>query len=118
VSGELDLRRLAELQQLLDQTVPEIVATLVRELEGALDAIGPALRDGDLAAAALAAHAARNSALMIDAQPLLAELEALESSARHGDADGAAQAREQLTHSWPSLRAALDRAAEQKPEFG
>jgi HPt (histidine-containing phosphotransfer) domain-containing protein len=118
VAPELDLRRLVDLQKLLGQDLTEIVATLIWELDSALESTERALDAGDLAAAALAAHAARNSALMIDAQPLLAELEALESSARHGDADGAAQAGDRLTRSWPSLRFALDRAAEQKPEFG
>jgi predicted lipoprotein with Yx(FWY)xxD motif len=118
VAAELDLRRLAELQQSLDQTLPEIVATLVQELDRALAAIGPALAAGDLAAAALAAHAARNSALMIDARPLLAELDALESSARQDDAEGAQHAHERLTRNWPPLRVALHRAAHVKPEFG
>jgi predicted lipoprotein with Yx(FWY)xxD motif len=118
VAAELDLRRLAELQRSLDQTLPEIVATLVQELDRALDAIGPALARGDLAAAALSAHAARNSALMIDARPLLAELDALESSARQHDADGADHARQRLSNNWPPLRAALHRAAHDRPEFG
>ena len=115
MADELDLSRLAELQQLLDSGLPQIVDTLVKELDRALEAIGRALGDGDLAAAALAAHAARNSALMIDARPLLDCLDALESSARRDDADGAREAQRRLEETWPPLRAQLRRAAAQKP---
>ena len=89
MADELDLSRLAELGRLLDSGVPEIVATLLEELRRSLSAAEAALADGDLASAALAAHAARNSALMIGAQPLLDVLQALESSARADDREGA-----------------------------
>jgi hypothetical protein len=115
MADELDLSRLAELRELLDSELPQIVETLVEELTRALDAIGAALADGDLAAAALAAHAARNSALMIDARPMLDCLDALESSARRDDADGARQAQRRLDERWPPLCAQLRRAAAQKP---
>jgi hypothetical protein len=115
MADELDLSRLAELQQLLDSGLPQIVDILVDELNRALDAIGAGLGDGDLAAAALAAHAARNSALMIDARALLDELDALESSARRHDAHGAAQAHRRLQETWPTLCSELQRAAARKP---
>jgi HPt (histidine-containing phosphotransfer) domain-containing protein len=115
MADELDLSRLAELQQLLDSGLPQIVDILVEELNRALDAIGAGLADGDLAAAALAAHAARNSALMIDARALLAELDALESSARRHDAGGAAQSHRRLQETWPTLRSELQRAAAKQP---
>jgi hypothetical protein len=115
MADELDLSRLAELQELLDSELPQIVETLVEELTRALDAIGPALDGGDLAAAALAAHAARNSALMIGARPLLDRLDALESSARGDDANGAREAQRRLQETWPRLCAQLRRAATQRP---
>ncbi len=111
---ELDLGRLAELEQLLGRRVPEIAGTLVSELTKAMAGIEAGLAAGDLAAAALAAHAARNSALMIDARPLLDCLDALESSARRDDAGGAREAHRRLDETWPPLRAQLRRAAAQK----
>jgi hypothetical protein len=111
MADELDLSRLAELQQLLNSGLPQIVDTLLEELDRAVAAIGGALDDGDLAAAGLAAHAARNSALMIDARPLLAALDALESGARRDDAQAARQAHRLVGETWPPLRAQLERAA-------
>jgi hypothetical protein len=111
MAGELDLSRLAELQQLLDSGLPEIVDTLLEELDRAVGAIGGALDDGDLATAALAAHAARNSALMIDARPLLTALEALESGARRNDAQATHQAHSRIRETWPPLRSQLEHAA-------
>jgi hypothetical protein len=113
MADELDLSRLAELQELLDSELPQIVETLVEELAGALAGVTSALAGSDLPAAALAAHAARNSALMIDARPLLDCLDALESSARRDDADGARKAQRRLETTWPPLRARLRRAAAQ-----
>jgi HPt (histidine-containing phosphotransfer) domain-containing protein len=115
MANELDLSRLAGLAKLLDSEQPQIVETLVDELTRALGAIDTALADADLSAAALAAHAARNSALMIDARPLLACLDALESSARRADPDGAREAQRRLEATWPPLRAQLHRAAAQQP---
>jgi HPt (histidine-containing phosphotransfer) domain-containing protein len=113
MADELDLSRLAELRELLDSELPQIVETLVEELTRALQSITVALADGDLAAAALAAHAARNSALMIDARPLLDCLDGLESSARRDDAGGAREAQRRLETTWPPLCAQLRRAAAQ-----
>lgn len=114
MADELDLSRLAKLRELLDSELPQIVETLVEELTRALEGMRAALAGGDLAAAALAAHAARNSALMIDARPLLDCLDALESSARRDDAGGAREAHRRLDETWPPLRAQLRRAAAQK----
>lgn len=115
MADELDLSRLAQLRELLDSDLPQIVETLVEELTRALDAIGAALATSDLAAAALAAHAARNSALMIDARPLLDCLDQLESSARRHDADAARRAHRQLGQKWPPLCAQMRHAAAHTP---
>lgn len=116
VASELDLRRLVDLQKLLGQDLNEIVATLVWELDSALDATERALDAGDLAAAALAAHAARNSALMIDARSLLARLDELESGARHDDRGKAAAACRQLRTQWSLLRVRLKQAGADPPD--
>jgi hypothetical protein len=111
VDVELDLQRLAELQDLLGKDLPEIVATLLAELRRALHDIDFALSRDDLPAAALAAHAARNSALMIDARPVLERLGELEAGARREDPAAALAANERLREAWPSLRRRLERAA-------
>ena len=104
--------RLAELQDLLGTDLSEIVATLLAELTRALGDIDTALSRADLAAAALAAHDARNSALMIDAQPLLGQLGELETCARRDDRQATVAVNQQLHSSWPSLRRRLELAAQ------
>lgn len=111
VDAELDLGRLAELPGLLGTELPAIVATLLTELHRAFADIDDALARGDLTAAALAAHAARNSALMIDARPMLGRLSELEASARRQDAAATIAANEQLHEAWPALRRRLELAA-------
>jgi HPt (histidine-containing phosphotransfer) domain-containing protein len=108
---ELDLARLLELRTLLDRELAEIVATLVSELSRAFDQMEQAMAKGDLGAAAHAAHAARNSALMIDAQPMLARLAELEASARRDDLPRSRQAHARLLELWPRLRERLSLAA-------
>jgi HPt (histidine-containing phosphotransfer) domain-containing protein len=108
---KLDLQRLAELEQRLGTTLPDIAGTLVTELDNALSEIAAGLDRGDLEQVAAAAHAARNSALMIDAQPVLTRLAELETSARRGDLPPALAAHEQLLKEWPPLRRELVRVA-------
>jgi hypothetical protein len=112
VQSEFDLERLAELQELLGKKLAEIVRTLVGELTMALAAAGAGLDAGDLVAVALAAHAARNSALMIDAQPLLAALSELEARARAEDLVNARLAHHRLLELWPRLRRQLELAVD------
>jgi hypothetical protein len=110
VDPELDLRRLAELQELLGADLREIVTTLVTELNNEFGAIDAGLAGDDLGAVAMAAHAARNSALMIDAHPVLAGLRELESGALAGDMLAALAANERLHDAWPRLRTRLELA--------
>ena len=98
--SELDLRRLTELQELLGTELPAIVETLVA-----------GLAQRDLGAVALAAHSARNSALIIDSQPLLSPLSQLESCARRSDLPTALSCHERLVEVWPPLRVQLERVA-------
>jgi HPt (histidine-containing phosphotransfer) domain-containing protein len=111
VDAELDLSKLGELEQLLGTERRAIVRTLVTELEAAVARIDRGLAAGDLIEVASAAHAARNSALMIDAQPLLRVLEELETCARRAEADGATTAGARMAGVWPPLRRKLELAA-------
>ncbi|MBV9819333.1 MAG: hypothetical protein JOZ07_13445 [Solirubrobacterales bacterium] len=103
----LDLSRLVELEVELGLDVAAIVDMLVDELDDALRRIDAALAAGDLPPAALAAHAARNSALMIDVEPLLVALRGVERAARRPDLSGARRAARTLADDWTALRAEL-----------
>jgi hypothetical protein len=109
--AELDLSKLGELEERLGTERSVIVRTLITELDAAVARMDRGLDAGDLAEVAAAAHAARNSALMIDAQPLLRVLKQLETCARHGEADIASAAGTELAGIWPSLRSKLEVAA-------
>ena len=111
VTRELDLSKLGELEALLGTDRTAIVRTLVTELTAALARIDEGLAGGDLAEVAAAAHAARNSALMIDAQPLLRVLKQLETCARRDEPDAASAARARLAGVRPPLRSKLELAA-------
>ena len=111
---ELDLTKIIELEQLLGTGVPEIIDRLVREIDEALGGIEAGLADGDLAAVADAAHAARNSALMLGAQPLLPALGEIESGARLGDERATRAALQRLKSAWPELKRRLREEAERR----
>jgi len=111
VDADLDLGKLSELAELLGTERTAIVRTLVTELTAALARIDRGLAGGDLSEVAAAAHAARNSALMIDAQPLLRVLKQLETCARRDEPEGASAARSRLDGVWPPLRSKLELAA-------
>jgi HPt (histidine-containing phosphotransfer) domain-containing protein len=111
VDSELDVSRLSELEELLGTERATIVRTLVTELTAAVGRIDAGLQSGDLTEVAAAAHAARNSALMIDAQPLLHVLRQLETCARHDEPEGAIAAQARLRGVWSRLRIRLELAA-------
>jgi hypothetical protein len=111
VPPEFDLRRLHELQALLDAELPSIVATLLTELTRATEQVREAVASRNWPAAAEAAHADRNSALMLDARVLLDTLDRVELAARAADSEAVATAAAKLQHVWPALRAALQSAA-------
>ena len=110
-----DPARLSELEQALGTQRAAIVGTLVTELTTAVSRIDEGLETGDLSEVAAAAHAARNSALMIDARPLLRVLRQLESCARSDQPEGAAAARGRLGRAWPRLRSKLELAVQGRP---
>jgi hypothetical protein len=111
VDAELDPRQVTRLGELLHSEPAQIIGDLYRELTGSVTAIDAGLRSGDLDAVAGAAHAGRNSALLIDARPLLADLEELERCARGDEPQGAAVARERLRTSWGALSTRLEELA-------
>ncbi len=103
-----DLARLTQLEQQLGRGVPEIVATLLEELTAAVAGIEAAVAAGDLGATALSAHAARNSALMLDAQPMLDALRETEAASRAQDADRVHAGLARVRPAWVALRSGLD----------
>jgi HPt (histidine-containing phosphotransfer) domain-containing protein len=109
VGDELDLTRLLELQRVLGTGLPEIVGKLVTDIEHAVEEIDSGMAAGDSRAVAHGAHAARNSALMLDAQPMLDALGEIESCARAGDLTGATGGITRLNSTWPAVRTRLER---------
>jgi HPt (histidine-containing phosphotransfer) domain-containing protein len=110
-AGELDLGRLTDLQRVLGSGLPEIIAKLIAELEQAIGDVQSAVAADDLTSAAHAAHAARNSALMLDARPTLDALATVESGARAGKRAAVRAGTEDLEVAWPALRRRLEQAA-------
>jgi hypothetical protein len=109
-AAELDVSRLEAIGVQLDQTAADVAATLRAELARALDEIDAGVEAGDGEAIATAAHAARNSALMIAARPTLTVLDELERAARARDLSRASAAARELRERWTGLSAQLDRA--------
>ncbi|HEY2259283.1 MAG TPA: hypothetical protein VGH45_06200 [Solirubrobacteraceae bacterium] len=110
VQDSLDLTRLAQLQHTLGVQLDEIVTTLLAELDLAVTGAETAIGDRDLAAAALAAHAGRNSALMIGADRLLDDLRKLETAAGGQDIEAARAALRRVQSSWAAFRVQLQAA--------
>ncbi len=88
-----DPARLQALAENLGQTAGAVAGTLHAELVAARARIDAGLAGGDLVAVGDGAHAARNSALMLGARPLLTELRALETAADGGELAAAREAR-------------------------
>jgi hypothetical protein len=114
VETELDLTKIIELEEVLGTGVPEIIDRLVREIDEALGGIEAGLADGDLGAGANAAHAARNSALMLGAKPLLPALGEIESGARLGDERATRGGLRRLKSAWPEVKRRLCEEAERR----
>ena len=107
MSDAFDLERLAELQELLGTELPAIVGTLLGQLDAAMSDLETGLATGDLNQVAHAAHSARNSALMIDAQPLLDALRHVETGARAHELAATRSAHGEIEATWAPLRAGL-----------
>jgi CheY-like chemotaxis protein len=107
VSQYYDLSRIAQLKDVMGSDASAIAASILASMAGAIEEIEAALAAGELDRATGAAHSARNDALMVGAQPLLAALTELEAATRRGNADGAGGALERIRAVWPPTRDAL-----------
>jgi hypothetical protein len=105
--AELDTGRLGALAEHLGETPESIAGTLHDELQRAFAELDAALAAGDREAAGRAGHAARNSALMITARPMLDGLRAVEAALADGNLAGARAAREGLAGHWSAVARAL-----------
>jgi HPt (histidine-containing phosphotransfer) domain-containing protein len=108
---ELELERLAQIQEVMGARLPEILGGIIRTLTAAIEQLEDAIGSGELERAAKAAHAARNDALMIGAKQLLEALTDVETSAREGRAEDASHALSRVRDAWPRTRDELLRAA-------
>jgi HPt (histidine-containing phosphotransfer) domain-containing protein len=108
---ELELQRLVQLEEVMGTRLPDIVRRVIESLDGAIAQLEDALAAGELDAAAKAAHAARNDALMVGAKTLLVSLTEVETAARDGQAESTARALLGVRDAWPRTRDELDRVA-------
>jgi hypothetical protein len=108
---ELELERLAQIQEVMGAKLPQIVDGMVASMTTAIEQVEEAMRTGALDCAAKAAHACRNDALMIGAKQLLIALTGLETAARDGQEALARQQLIALREAWPETRAELIRVA-------
>jgi hypothetical protein len=108
---ELQLERLEQIQDVIGSGVPEIVAGMLATLSEAVAEAERRVAESDLEATAKAAHAARNDALLVGAQDLLAALTVLEAAARRGETSAAETALATVREVWPGTRDELARVA-------
>ena len=107
---ELDLERVAKLEDVLGSDLSEILASLVAGMAEQIQRAEEALADDRLRDVTQAAHRCRNDALMVGAQPLLAALSALEDASRGERLADAHAAMQRLREVWPETRSELQRA--------
>jgi hypothetical protein len=105
--AECDLSGLGALAAQLGESREQVAVTLHGELRRAFAQLDAALSAADTTAAGQAGHAARNSALMLDARPLLAGLRTVDAALGAGDLTGARAARGELDGHWAAVDAAL-----------
>ncbi len=107
---ELDLERVAKLEDILGSELPEILASLVAGMTEQIERAEEGLADDRLQDVTQAAHRCRNDALMVGAQPLLAALSELEDASRAGRLEDAREAMNRLREVWPETRDELHKA--------
>jgi|SRR5690348_16537937 HPt (histidine-containing phosphotransfer) domain-containing protein len=107
---ELDLERVAKLEDILGSDLSEILAAMAEGMAEQIDRAEQALADGRLPDVTQAAHRCRNDALMVGAQPLLAALTELEDASRGERPEDARAAMQRLHEVWPETRSELQRA--------
>ena len=102
MTAELDLARIAELQDLLGADAGAIVASMLASMTGAIEEVEAALAAAELERATRAAHLCRNDALMLGANDLLQALTALEAATRDFDESRAHDALARVRPVWPA----------------
>ena len=107
---ELDLERVAKLEDILGSELSEILASLVAGMGEQIERAEEGLADDRLQDVTQAAHRCRNDALMVGAQPLLAALNELEDASRAGRLEDAREAMRRLREVWPDTRDELHKA--------
>jgi HPt (histidine-containing phosphotransfer) domain-containing protein len=111
VTGEIDLARIARLQELLGREASAIVGGLLHSMSRELAKLERSLAAGELGPATFAAHKCRNDALMVGARDLQSALSDLETAARRAELEPAQRALARVNEVWPATRAELERAA-------
>ena len=109
---QLDGGRLRDLQVFNQTELKEIGRVTIRSIADQLDALDRAVADGDLAAAAEAAHRARNETQLVGARELEEALGSLEAAARLGRGHDAREAAAAARALWPSTSEAIERATQ------
>ena len=104
MTSYFDLKRIAELQEVMGTQAGAIVASMLRSMTAAIDEVEAAFAAGELDRVTQAAHLCRNDALMLGAKPLLEVLTALEAATRDYDESRAREALGQLRAVWPATR--------------
>jgi hypothetical protein len=104
---ELDLTRLDQVVDVLDTTVPAIVAGILVNLTETIATLEGHLDHERLELAARAAHRCRNDALLVGAPALLSALNGIEQAARGGHLRDARAAQLVLDEVWPGTQRAL-----------
>ena len=117
---ELELGRLAQIQEVMGTAVPELVGGMLETMRAAIEQVELAMSAGRLDHAAKAAHACRNDALMVGARQLLVALTELETAARSELAQDTRTALDALRQAWPPTREELERVSAEgvRPESG
>lgn len=107
---KLDLERVAKLEGVLGADLPEIVESLVASMSAQIEQAERALAAKRLQDVTQAAHACRNDALMLSAQPMLSTLNELEDASRSERLGATHTAMQRLRDVWAETREELQRA--------
>ena len=109
---QLDAGRLRDLEVFTETELRDIGRGAILALAQQLDTLAEALAEGNLPAAADAAHRARNETQLVGARELSDALGSLEDAARSGRDRVAREAASAARGLWPSTREAIERATD------
>ena len=114
MSAHFDLKRIAELQDVMGAELPGIVGSMMESMSTAIEQLERALEAGELDDAVRAAHLCRNDALMVGARELQLALAKVESAARSAQLEQARSEFGPIRELWPPTRNGLARVASGK----